>query len=422
MKIVPLAQEHVVLCESTDSENTYVYTPGLCRLNSGVLVATIDIAGPGAKQQWDKIFGSDYDTVEKHYGCVFLSMDDGKTWEEVAQFPFFHARPFVAGKSIYVLGKNSDLMIIRSDDNGRTWSDVAKLTSNQQWHQSACNVWYKDDYVYLVMEHRPYTDCDGWQVSTIAPVLLRGNIHDDLTLRENWTFASELVFRDAIDQNELNYFGVPFFKSPKKTYVEVSPGRHYAPMGWLETNVVQIIDPNHIWYDPTGHTFLLLSRAHTGGTGYCAVSKVVEKNDGTMETSLVKVPSGVTAAFLPMPGGQMRFHVLYDEQTKLYWLLSSQSTDSMTRCEALPPDRYNLPNNERHRLQLHFSKNCVDWCFAGLVAVGETVKQARHYASMIIDNDDLLVLSRSGNQQAKSAHDGNIITFHRIQNFRELVY
>src|SRR5690606_11209371 len=103
---------------------------------------------------------------------------------------------------------------------------------------------------------------------------------------------------------------------------------------------------------------------------------------------------------LPMPGGQMKFHILYDEQMKLYWLLSTQATDSMTRAEKLPPDRFWLPNNERHRLQLHFSKNCVDWCFAGIVTMTDSQKQARHYASMAFDGDDLLVLSRSGDERA----------------------
>jgi hypothetical protein len=126
--------------------------------------------------------------------------------------------------------------------------------------------------------------------------------------------------------------------------------------------------------------------------------------------------------FLPFPGGQMRFHVCYDTKTKLYWLLSSQATDSMTRADRLPPERYDLPNNERHRLVLHFSKNMVDWCFAGVVAIGGSPRQARHYAGMAIDGDDLVILSRSGDARAKSAHDGNLITFHRVKNFRELVY
>ena len=97
-------------------------------------------------------------------------------------------------------------------------------------------------------------------------------------------------------------------------------------------------------------------------------------------------------------------------------------TDSMTRADLLPDDRYNLPNNERRRLALHFSRNLVDWCFAGLVAVGETEKASRHYASMAIDGEDLLVLSRSGDARARSAHDGNLITLHRVKKFRELVY
>ena len=118
----------------------------------------------------------------------------------------------------------------------------------------------------------------------------------------------------------------------------------------------------------------------------------------------------------------MRFHVVHDEVSGLYWLLSSLATDSMRRPERLPPERYGLPNNERHLLALHFSRNCVDWCPAGLVARGATPQQARHYASMIVDGDDLHVLSRSGDARAHSAHDGNLITLHSIRRFRELIY
>jgi len=200
------------------------------------------------------------------------------------------------------------------------------------------------------------------------------------------------------------------------------PHRECSPIGWLETNIVKISDPGHYWYDESGKTFHLFARAHTGGTGYCAMLKAVEQPDGSIKTMLETAPSGKKYLFLPMPGGQMRFHMLYDEETKLYWLLSSQATDSMTRAALLGPDRYNLPNNERHRLQLHFSTNCVDWCFAGIVAIGETPRCSRHYASMIIDGEDLLVASRSGDTRAKSAHNGNFISVHRIENFRGLVY
>ena len=74
------------------------------------------------------------------------------------------------------------------------------------------------------------------------------------------------------------------------------------------------------------------------------------------------------------------------------------------------------------RLQLHFSRNCIDWCFAGLVTVGPGDKCSRSYASMAIDGDDLHVLSRSGDEHARNAHDVNFISFHTVRNFRDLVY
>jgi hypothetical protein len=94
----------------------------------------------------------------------------------------------------------------------------------------------------------------------------------------------------------------------------------------------------------------------------------------------------------------------------------------MGRPDRLPADQYSLPNNERHRLQLHFSRNMTDWCFAGLVATGATPREARHYTAMDLDGEDLVILSRSGDARARSAQDGNLITFHRVRNFRSLVY
>ena len=88
-------------------------------------------------------------------------------------------------------------------------------------------------------------------------------------------------------------------------------------MGWLETNVVQIVDPDHYWYDPKGKTFHLWMRAHTGGTGYAAIAEVVENDDGSMTTMLETTPSGKKVLWVPCPGGQMKFHILYDQATVL---------------------------------------------------------------------------------------------------------
>ncbi len=415
--IRPLANDFVAVGTSSDPKNIPLYTPSILALPGGRLVSAYERGGTARAKN-------------AAYAFIQTSDDHGKTWTQRGALRMTHARVFAAGKSLYYLGQKGDLQVARSDDRGETWSEQVALTKGQSWHQSACNVWHANGNVYLVMERRTSTENKAWPVGALAPVLMRARGDADLTKRESWTFASELVFSDLIagyKQNApaLEMFGVPFFKQgyPDRAPVATTPKRRtMSPMGWLETNVVQITDPNHVWFDASGHTLHLFMRAHTGGTGYAALAKVVENADGTMTTQLERAPSGQTMLFLPMPGGQMRFHVNYDEKTKLYWLLSSQATDSMTRPDRLPDERYDLPNNERHRLVIHFSKNMVDWCFAGVVAITPSPKQARHYASMDIDGNDLVILSRSGDERAKSAHDGNLITFHRVKNFRELVY
>ncbi len=420
-----LANDFVTLFESPDPARLFAYSPGIARLASGRLVATLDLGGPGAAE----LPGVKWQRGENGWswqGRVFTSDDGGRGWTPRAEFPFMHARPFVAGASVYVLGHAGDLTIIRSDDGGETWSAPARLTDGQYWHQSACNVHYANGCVYLVMERRTRFHVKGWYVGDMAPVLMRGRLGDDLTLAENWTFASERSFYQVMDEAKADFFGVPFYAADSVYGVMVTPTRHCSPMGWLETNVVQFTDPDHLWHDPSGRTFHLWMRAHTGGTGYACIAKVVEQGDtpgtGAMTTLLEKAPSGKTLLYVPCPGGQMKFHVLHDEVTGLYWLLSTQATDSMIRPDRMPDDRYNLPNNERRRLQLHFSRNMIDWCFAGMVAIGPVEKASRHYASMAFDGDDLVVLSRSGDERARSPHDGNVITFHRVRDFRNLVY
>jgi hypothetical protein len=417
-----LANDPIVVGESPDPATTALYTPSIVALPGGRLVAS----------------HTQTNRIEKHGQTFILTSDDaGRTWTRRASSPTNQGRLFLAGDSVYYLAtrfyirpgsnpKGEPLCIQRSRDRGETWSDPSNLDA-RTWHQTAANFWRTRGHVYLVSERLTTDNIRSWYVGALAPVLLRARETDDLTRPEAWTYASELTFQDLIpgyreNRLGLDYFGVPFFRQSFPRSTPIGRGENFPPIGWLETNVVQIVDPDHVWYDPQGRTFHLLARAHTGMTNYAALAKVTENADGTMTTSLEKAPSGKTLLFLPMPGGHMRFHVVYDAATKLYWMVGSQSTDSMTQLERLPKDRYGRGDNERHRMVLHFSRNLVDWCFAGLVATGATPKQSRHYAGMDIDGDDLVILSRSGDARASSAHDGNLITLHRVRAFRQLVY
>ena len=422
----PLAQDHLTLFRSEDPQNLCAYSPGLWRGGDGRIVATMDL---GSLRQNEKpsADGTPMPATEGLICRVMTSDDGGDSWKEQADLDLYHARPFGAGGRLYVLGHRGDLRIARSDDNGATWTPVSHLTEGEFWHQAPANLWFAHGCVYLVMERRKTDRVNGWYPSETQPILMRARENDDLTRRESWTMAATPSFHEVVDDTGFDGFGIPFYPGRYPEVWMAEDGRRgAAPIGWLETNVVQILDPNHLWHDPTGRTLHLWMRAHTGMTNYAMVAKVTEDGpapgEGAMRFGFETAPSGVRLFYLPTPGGQMKFHLLHDEATARYWLLSSQATDSMRRLETLPPDRYGLADNERSRLQLHFSTNMVDWVFAGIVAIGETANCARHYASMAIDGDDLIVLSRSGDLQARSAHDTNLITFHRIRDFRSLIY
>lgn len=427
-----LANDYLIAYRSEDPKTEFLYTPAILILKSGRYVMSLDITDKAGKL------------------CV--SDDRGETWRETGGALFHHASLFLDGDRIWLLGSHTvsgDLLTMYSDDHGESWSQPGLLTQGETWFHCATDVLYKDGYVYIPMDQCYLKEGEilhsKWVPNILAPVLLRGKLGTDLRLRDNWLFSEAVRFRDVTTEAAIADIGVPFFLSREdapegEEFHTSAPGYRkafdfannredkpfrYHAVGWLEANVVQITDPQHYWYDPTGKTLHLFMRSNAHITGYCCVMKAVERVvDGKERITVecVEAPSGKRMLFLPMPGGQNKFYIKYDPVSKLYWLLSVQARDSMRRIECLSDDRYNIPSDERDRLALHFSSNMVDWCFAGLVAQSGHSRQARHYASMDIDGEDLVVLSRSGDKYAASAHNGNMITLHRVPNFRNLVY
>ena len=149
-----------------------------------------------------------------------------------------------------------------------------------------------------------------------------------------------------------------------------------------------------------------MSRTATGFPDIGVMLKGYEREDGSLAIGRWTKNQG-EVYFTHIPGGDLKFYVVYDPESQLYWLLHSQIDGRM---------------NARRRLALSFSPDLLHWTFAGLVAVGPTDHSARHYGTMILDGDDLCIVSRSGDERARGAHDGNIVTFHRVRNFRSLVY
>lgn len=382
--------------ESPSPDDVFCYTPALCHGFDGRIVAGFDLGGPGTeKLEGPRSKEGDYPSGNQLR--ILLSDDGGATWRESrTRLPMLHAMIFRAGDSLYAVGQGGPLLASRSRDNGESWSAPAVLDGEHCWHQSAGRVDFRHGKVYLVYEQRiPKAPWPG-----VSPVLMAAKEDADLCDRNSWTFSEP--FRIEPVMAELTAAGWPHFGD--------------GSYGALETNVVRIHDPAHLLHDPEDRTLLLLMRAETGLGNVGAILKGVEAPDGSLRIEQFRSTSGSRLLLIPLPGGQLKFHIDYDPVSKLYWMVSSPKIDGF-RASGAP---WNETCGDRRRLELLYSSNGIEFQSAGLVAEGKGKLDSRHYASLLIDGDDLLVLARSGDSRARNLHDGNLITLHRVKKFRDL--
>lgn len=418
-----VGQREEVIIESDAPKDRFCYTPSIVKASNGALVVSHDLGGAVDSLPDYKAFPH---SSQKMVCRVYVRSPDTKMFRHTASLGLCHGRLFSLGNRLYIIGHNGHIQITYSDDNGLTWSPLFQLTESNGWHASACNTWKTDDRFYLCMERRTDPSILGWNVAGLSPHLLSIGIKDDPTNPSAWKISNSFTFSDLFENPRFTYFGLPFmatgYRWPALTYIRKNKVLKSSPMGWLEGNVIQIMDSDHVWHDHNGKTFYIYLRCNTAGVGYAAILKVIEDENMDLYTELVRAPSGEPIIFLPFPGGHNKFYILYDDSTRTYWMSSTQPTDSMTKVERIYENRYGLPNNERHRLVLYFSKNCFDWIFAGVISIGKREHHARNYPSMIIDGDSLIIVSRAGNDQAKDSQYNNCIMLHQVDNFRNLIY
>ncbi len=401
-----LADEYSIVFESDNPDFLYPMSPYVTTLESGRIIATYDLNGEGVQERIP--FGYEerpkWDTT--HDTMVAYSDDDGKTWKYSLECPGLFARAFEDGKRVYLIlrDENGYLAIRYSEDKGETWSESFVLDT-RKWHSAPTAIIYKGDFLYMTMEVS--TD------NNLAPILMRAKCGDDLTKKESWTFSEELALWDILPDvttEELDYTGINEYSSSANAH------------RWLEGNVIQIYDKEHPWYDESMNSFYIYLRTTIGRAGYAAVMKVTENEDGTMTPSVVTTEAGNKQLFVAMPGGHDKFSIIYDEESGLYWLASNYSYDSMIKQEYTTGDKQATTYLERDRLALYFSKDALNWNFAGIITEGDSTRESRAYPCLAVDGDDLLVVTRCGTEESSSLHDNNILSFHRIEKFRELVY
>ena len=151
-------------------------------------------------------------------------------------------------------------------------------------------------------------------------------------------------------------------------------------------------------------------------SGMCAVCDLTHEN-GPLSLRFTQ--------FHPMPGGQNKFHIVYDAAQRLFWTtvnLPTDTQDIQDREGRLKAQGFaGRPGNERRFLFLQYSVDALNWFPAGCVAMWHKTSQSFHYVGPLIDGNDLLLLTRTS-RDAANQHDSELVTLHRVKDFRSLAF
>ncbi|WP_206367027.1 sialidase family protein [Sphingobacterium sp. SGG-5] len=357
----------VAIAHIPASENLFIGSPSICILPDGTYVASHEICGPKSK-------ATTY---------VFHSTDKGKNWKNVSEIRGqVWSNLFVYEHALYIVGTsrpNGSLVIRKSIDGGKTWSTPKDryhgLIREGKYGGAPTPVAIHNGRLWKAMEYvEPDIKAWGKQYSAL---MMSVPLDSDFLNADNWILSNALRYNSSYLNGE---FG-----------------------GWLEGNAV---------ISPSGEIVNVI-RTHIGkkgGTDRAAIIRISE--DGK------KASFNPDEGFVEMPGGSKKFTIRYDSVSSLYWTVSNYV-----------PEKYRSlgrPSEIRNTSALCFSKDLRTWTVAKVILQHtDTKKHGFQYVDWQFEGNDIIMVTRTayddGISGAKSFHDSNFMTFHRIKKFRRNV-
>ena len=377
----PLTDEFVVI-DTVPEPDVITDAPSLVRLPDGQLLCACPrlVSGADSPRVTRQRLGPD--TLS-----VYASADEGSSWKEIHRLPFLAGRLFLRGGSVFYLGvgpERSGIWITRSDDGGEGWTEPARLFEGL-FYAAASGMAEKDGRLYWAFGAANTAGEFNRKGSRLLAVA--GDPSRDLTSPAAWRRSGDLAY-------------------PGTPAELVRPGRARDKDHWLEPNVVD-----------TGDGLRVIARLRLDGyttPGMAAVCDLAD--DGkTPGPDVRAVPSHAGRAE-PLP-----HHPRRADPTVLD---GEQPADAGPRIRvgcgvAKQPGFRGTPGNERRFLMLSYGVDALNWFPAGCVAQWPSPAQAFNYTTPLIDGQDLLIVSRTS-RNGRDQHDNDLITFHRLPDFRSL--
>ena len=296
---------------------------------------------------------------------VYISHDNGATWEHHSEiFPCFWGKMFLAGGKLYMLGCSTeygDVLIGRSDDNGKSWTKPTVLLRGCAhprqvgWHRAPMPVLIKDGRIMTDIQY------GAWSEKVFCDAVLSAPADSDLLDAENW------VCTELFDARE---------------HISPLPERIW---GGIEGNVILTPDGRII-------DFLRFADRNALILGY-------DPKEPEKELTLEKV--------IDFPATASKFNIVFDEASGRYYAIVSYALDE--------------PLTKRNLLSLICSEDLTEWrlCRHLIDRRDDDPKLVGfQYVDFFIEGNDILFLCRTAYNGANTFHNSNLITFHKIENFR----
>ncbi|MBQ8551533.1 MAG: exo-alpha-sialidase [Clostridia bacterium] len=177
-----------------DFSGNCLCSPSLVRLESGRLLAGMDLFAPKAGQNTTILFFSD---------------DNGKNWRYLTDLhPFYWANLFLHKGAVYALGQTQeygDLYIVRSEDEGESWSDPTLLFYGTSWccrgggiQHTPMQLTRFGGRLYTSFEYGNWGLSDGH-----LPGVLSVDEDADLMCTESWSFSELAQYNGKWKENSI---------------------------------------------------------------------------------------------------------------------------------------------------------------------------------------------------------------------------
>ena len=304
---------------------------------------------------------------------LFRSKDEGVSWEYVCDLlPSFNGSLFIHRGRLYFLALDGDycnLIITASDDEGETWTPPVTLFRGESTHRFG---WHSSAMPMLEHEGRLYKAIEFGHVAEYGT-------NADAAPAGAWT-TNGLYFDLS------HYIGVLSIEADADLLVAEN---------WKMTELYNPAD-----VDPY----------------QCIEGNIVEK-DGELFNVLRTMNLGVSLQMTVASDPECSLHsprILNDFPLSAVSKFEIKRDPKTGKYIALGNDA----QYKRKRLVMAVSDDLDSWRIAYEIANAWGSENAFSYPDFIFSENDILLLSRTAYNGAKNNHDTNMITFHKIEDFR----